>query len=92
MAVCRMTQPEQGVLADLLDAPEVQGAAHGQMLRIPTTSPEAHAADHGVERAPQLPEHVAEVPARVAADATDGAESPGRRDAVADRAAGRTPA
>ena len=67
-------EPEQSILFEALDPPEVDRVADLYADGVTAAAPQARAADEHVEGAAQLPELVAEVPARVTADSLNRSE------------------
>ena len=67
-------EPEQSILFETLDTPEVDRVADPYADWVTAAAPQARAAHEHVECATQLPELVAEVPARVTADSLDRRE------------------
>ena len=67
-------EPEQSILFEALDTPEVDRVAHLYADGVTAAAPQARAAHEHVECAAQLPELVAEVPARVTPDSLNRSE------------------
>ena len=80
-------QPQAAVRLEDLDPPAVEGVPHRERVRVAPAPPHPHAAGRQVQKAPQLPQPGAVVPARAPADPADGREGRGRR-AVHPRGAG----
>lgn len=65
------SEPQEPVLLEGLDPPEVERVPHHEPNRIAAPAAEANAPDDGVQEAAQPPDAVAVVPARFAADPLD---------------------
>ena len=64
----------KSVRLELLHSPEVEGVANADVLRIAATATDADSSDHQIQEASNVPQPVAVVPTRLAADALDRRE------------------
>src|SRR6266581_3008367 len=79
-------EPQEPILLEGLDPPEVERVSHRQPNGIPTPAAKTDAADELVQEAAQPPEAVSVVPAGLAADSLDRRERLLRRRRDSDRA------
>src|SRR6266508_318842 len=80
------SEPQEPILFEGLDPPEVERVSHRQLNGIPTPAAKTDAADELVQEAAQPPEPVSVVPAGLAADSLDRRARLLRRPSDSDRA------